>query len=64
MSSNNNNNNNTSNENANTGAGADISDKIAYQGDIVRQLKTDKKPKDEIDAAVKVLLALKVTRTN
>jgi len=53
------NNNNTSNENANSGAGSDISAKITAQGDIVRQLKGDKKPKEEIDAAVKVLLALK-----
>jgi len=53
------NNNNSSNENANSGAGSDISAKITAQGDIVRQLKGDKKPKEEIDAAVKVLLALK-----
>ena len=58
------NNNNTSNENANSGAGSDISAKITAQGDIVRQLKGDKKPKEEIDAAVKVLLALKVRRIN
>ena len=56
------NNNNTINENANTGAEADMSAKITAQGDLVRQLKADKKSKDEIDAAVKVLLALKVTR--
>ena len=35
--------------------------KVAAQGDLVRQLKADKKPKDEIDTAVKALLALKVS---
>ena len=35
--------------------------KVAAQGDLVRQLKTDKKPKEEIDTAVKALLALKVS---
>ena len=45
--------------NNNTGAG-DISDKIAAQGDLVRKLKGEKKPKEEITAAVEVLLALKV----
>ena len=45
--------------NNNTGAG-DLSDKIAAQGDLVRKLKGDKKPKEEITAAVEVLLALKV----
>ena len=34
--------------------------KVAAQGDLVRQLKADKKPKEEIDTAVKALLALKV----
>lgn len=43
----------------NSGAGAEISSKIAAQGDIVRQLKSDKKPKEEIEAAVKILLSLK-----
>ena len=45
--------------NNNTGAG-ELSDKIAAQGDLVRKLKGDKKPKEEITAAVEVLLALKV----
>ena len=45
--------------NNNTGSG-DLSDKIAAQGDLVRKLKGDKKPKEEITAAVGVLLALKV----
>ena len=36
--------------------------KVAAQGDLVRQLKADKKPKEEIDTAVKTLLALKVSR--
>ena len=35
--------------------------KVAAQGDLVRQLKADKKPKEEIDSAVKALLALKVS---
>merc|ERR1740128_158389 len=43
-----------------SGAGADIGAKIAAQGDLVRQLKGDKKSKEEIDTAVKQLLALKV----
>ena len=54
------NNNNVVNENVASGPGAEISDKITAQGDLVRQLKSDKKPKEEIEAAVKVLLALKV----
>ena len=49
--------------NNNTGAG-DLSDKIAAQGDLVRKLKGDKKPKEEITAAVEVLLALKVIINN
>lgn len=54
------NNNNVVNENVTAGPGAEISEKITAQGDLVRQLKSDKKPKEEIDAAVKVLLSLKV----
>merc|ERR1719300_1967987 len=53
------NNNNNSNIDAMTGARAEISSKIAAQGDLVRQLKSDKKPKEEIEAAVKILLSLK-----
>ncbi|XP_034967252.1 bifunctional glutamate/proline--tRNA ligase isoform X1 [Zootoca vivipara] len=34
-------------------------DKVAEQGEVVRKLKAEKVPKDQIDAAVKVLLALK-----
>lgn len=34
-------------------------DKVNAQGDLVRNLKTNKAPKDEIDAAVKMLLSLK-----
>uniref|UniRef100_A0A8C5EF66 Bifunctional glutamate/proline--tRNA ligase n=1 Tax=Gouania willdenowi TaxID=441366 RepID=A0A8C5EF66_GOUWI len=33
--------------------------KIAAQGEVVRKLKTEKAPKDQVDAAVKQLLALK-----
>ena len=55
------NNNNTVSWNiANAGSGEELSAKITAQGDLVRQLKGDKKPKEEIDAAVKTLLALKV----
>ncbi|XP_063159677.1 bifunctional glutamate/proline--tRNA ligase isoform X2 [Candoia aspera] len=34
-------------------------DNVAEQGEVVRKLKAEKAPKDHIDAAVKVLLALK-----
>lgn len=34
---------------------------MAAQGELVRQLKGDKKPKEEVEAAVKQLLALKVS---
>ncbi|KAM6354739.1 bifunctional glutamate/proline--tRNA ligase isoform 3-T3 [Podargus strigoides] len=34
-------------------------DKVAEQGEVVRKLKAEKAPKDEIDEAVKVLLSLK-----
>jgi len=43
----------------NSSGGGELADKIAAQGDLVRTLKTDKKPKEEITAAVNVLLALK-----
>ena len=52
-----------SNSQAGSGAGGDVSAKIGAQGDLVRQLKADKKPKEEIDSAVKQLLALKVRAT-
>lgn len=38
---------------------SDLSDKVSKQGDLVRDLKTKKAPKVEIDAAVKSLLSLK-----
>ncbi|XP_052567493.1 bifunctional glutamate/proline--tRNA ligase, partial [Culex pipiens pallens] len=41
------------------GAGAEINEKIAKQGDAVRDLKSKKAAKADIDAAVKVLLDLK-----
>merc|ERR1711990_490812 len=44
--------------------GGELGAKVAAQGDLVRQLKADKKPKEEIDAAVKALLALKVEFKN
>uniref|UniRef100_A0A671QTB6 Bifunctional glutamate/proline--tRNA ligase n=1 Tax=Sinocyclocheilus anshuiensis TaxID=1608454 RepID=A0A671QTB6_9TELE len=36
-----------------------IYDRISQQGELVRKLKTEKAPKDQIDAAVKELLSLK-----
>ncbi|KAJ8362784.1 hypothetical protein SKAU_G00116150 [Synaphobranchus kaupii] len=36
-----------------------IYEHVAQQGELVRKLKTEKAPKDEVDAAVKQLLALK-----
>lgn len=36
-----------------------IYDRVTQQGDLVRKLKTDKAPKDQVDAAVKQLLSLK-----
>merc|ERR1719184_287065 len=41
------------------GADDGLSGKVEAQGNLVRQLKGDKKPKEEIDAAVKKLLELK-----
>jgi len=46
-------------ESNSSGGGGELADKIAAQGDLVRTLKADKKPKEEITAAVNVLLALK-----
>ena len=43
-----------------SGAGGDLDAKIAEQGSLVRQLKADKKDKQEVDAAVKLLLEMKV----
>merc|ERR1712013_182666 len=39
--------------------GGELGAKVAAQGELVRKLKADKKPKEEIDAAVKTLLSLK-----
>ena len=47
------------NNNNDTGGG-ELAAKIAAQGDLVRTLKADKKPKEEITAAVTTLLSLKV----
>jgi len=41
------------------GGSSELSSKVEAQGNLVRQLKGDKKPKEEIDAAVKKLLELK-----
>uniref|UniRef100_A0A3B4BK04 Uncharacterized protein n=1 Tax=Periophthalmus magnuspinnatus TaxID=409849 RepID=A0A3B4BK04_9GOBI len=38
---------------------SDLYERVAQQGEVVRQLKAEKVPKDQIDAAVKQLLALK-----
>ncbi|KAL8612842.1 hypothetical protein ACOMHN_038097 [Nucella lapillus] len=40
-------------------SGGDLDAKVGAQGDKVRQLKADKAPKGDIDAAVQVLLSLK-----
>ncbi|KAF5892564.1 bifunctional glutamate/proline--tRNA ligase isoform X2 [Clarias magur] len=37
----------------------DIYQRVSQQGDLVRKLKTEKAPKDQVDAAVKMLLELK-----
>ena len=37
---------------------------MTAQGELVRQLKADKKPKEEVEAAVKQLLALKVRQVS
>eukprot|EP00057_Strongylocentrotus_purpuratus_P020732 XP_011675206.1 PREDICTED: bifunctional glutamate/proline--tRNA ligase isoform X1 [Strongylocentrotus purpuratus] len=47
-----------------TGDGSDLVAKITAQGDKVRALKSAKAPKTEIDAVVKVLLALKADYKN
>eukprot|EP00079_Xenopus_tropicalis_P010834 XP_002936063.2 PREDICTED: bifunctional glutamate/proline--tRNA ligase isoform X1 [Xenopus tropicalis] len=38
---------------------ASLYEKVAEQGDLVRKLKSEKAPKDKVDEAVKLLLALK-----
>nr|XP_019935574.1 PREDICTED: bifunctional glutamate/proline--tRNA ligase isoform X2 [Paralichthys olivaceus] len=40
-------------------AATGLYEKVAEQGEVVRKLKTEKAPKDQVDAAVKQLLALK-----
>ncbi|XP_062275779.1 bifunctional glutamate/proline--tRNA ligase [Scomber scombrus] len=40
-------------------AATSLYEKVAEQGELVRKLKTEKAPKDQVDAAVKQLLALK-----
>ncbi|KAM7423657.1 hypothetical protein PAMA_000151 [Pampus argenteus] len=40
-------------------AASGLYEKVAEQGEVVRKLKTGKAPKDQVDAAVKQLLALK-----
>ncbi|XP_063040031.1 bifunctional glutamate/proline--tRNA ligase [Engraulis encrasicolus] len=43
-----------------TGGANAAYERVAQQGELVRKLKTEKAPKDQVDAAVKQLLALKV----
>uniref|UniRef100_A0A8C7S8X6 Bifunctional glutamate/proline--tRNA ligase n=1 Tax=Oncorhynchus mykiss TaxID=8022 RepID=A0A8C7S8X6_ONCMY len=40
-------------------SGSGIYERVTQQGDLVRKLKTEKAPKDQVDCAVKQLLALK-----
>lgn len=49
----------TSPSSASSGGASALFSSIVAQGDLVRQLKTDKAPKDQVDAAVKQLMALK-----
>nr|XP_057934786.1 bifunctional glutamate/proline--tRNA ligase isoform X2 [Doryrhamphus excisus] len=42
-----------------TASAASLFEKVAEQGDLVRKLKTEKAPKDQVDEAVKTLLDLK-----
>lgn len=49
----------TSPSSASSGDASALFSSIVAQGDLVRQLKTDKAPKDQVDAAVKQLVALK-----
>ncbi|GAA6225930.1 bifunctional glutamate/proline--tRNA ligase-like [Lates japonicus] len=43
----------------NLSSSSDLYERVAQQGEVVRKLKSEKAPKDQIDAAVKQLLALK-----
>uniref|UniRef100_A0A4W6G4F0 Bifunctional glutamate/proline--tRNA ligase n=1 Tax=Lates calcarifer TaxID=8187 RepID=A0A4W6G4F0_LATCA len=43
----------------NSSSSSDLYERVAQQGEVVRKLKSEKAPKDQIDAAVKQLLALK-----
>lgn len=49
----------TSPSSASSGDTSALFSSIVAQGDLVRHLKTDKAPKDQVDAAVKQLMALK-----
>uniref|UniRef100_A0A669F2F2 Bifunctional glutamate/proline--tRNA ligase n=1 Tax=Oreochromis niloticus TaxID=8128 RepID=A0A669F2F2_ORENI len=44
------------------GSTNDLYEKVAEQGELVRKLKAEKAPKDQVDAAVKQLLALKADK--
>ncbi|KAL0969878.1 hypothetical protein UPYG_G00233690 [Umbra pygmaea] len=44
--------------------GSGIYEQVTEQGNLVRKLKTEKAPKDQVDAAVKQLLSLKVEYKN
>uniref|UniRef100_A0A4W6G1R0 Bifunctional glutamate/proline--tRNA ligase n=1 Tax=Lates calcarifer TaxID=8187 RepID=A0A4W6G1R0_LATCA len=43
----------------NSSSSSDLYERVAQQGEVVRKLKSEKAPKDQVDAAVKQLLALK-----
>ncbi|KAM4602394.1 bifunctional glutamate/proline--tRNA ligase isoform 2-T2 [Polymixia lowei] len=44
-----------------TSGASGLYEQVSQQGEVVRKLKADKAPKDQVDAAVKQLLALKAT---
>ncbi|XP_030233251.1 bifunctional glutamate/proline--tRNA ligase isoform X1 [Gadus morhua] len=49
----------TTNTSSSSSAPVGLYEQVSQQGEVVRKLKTEKVPKDQIDAAVKQLLALK-----
>ncbi|XP_030233255.1 bifunctional glutamate/proline--tRNA ligase isoform X4 [Gadus morhua] len=49
----------TSSSSSSSPAHSGLYEQVSQQGDVLRKLKADKAPKDQIDAAVKQLLALK-----
>ncbi|XP_047435934.1 bifunctional glutamate/proline--tRNA ligase isoform X2 [Mugil cephalus] len=49
----------SSSSSSSTPTSAGLYERVAQQGEVVRKLKSEKAPKDQVDAAVKQLLALK-----